>query len=97
MNKTTDQDLIAAKTRDVNAAADLKELKLRILRGEYIRASDVEKKQADEISRVRTKLLAVPSKLARRLSGQAFTAQEVNDVLTEAMNEALNELSRHEL
>ena len=96
MNQTTNADLIAAKVRDVNAAADLKELKLAILHGEYVKASDVEKHNADAVNRVKTKLLALPSKLAPQLSGQVLDKQAVNKILTEAVNEALNELANEE-
>lgn len=93
MNQTTNEDLIAAKCRDTNAAADLKELKLAILRKEYVKASDVEKLNADAISRVKAKLLALPSRLTPQLSGQALTAQAVNGILTAVINEALSELA----
>lgn len=96
MNQTTNADLIAAKVRDVNAAADLKELKLAILHGEYIKASDVEKMHADAVNRVKTKLLALPSKLTPQLSGQDLESKAVNAILTEAVNEALNELAQGE-
>lgn len=100
MNQTTNEDLIAAKIRDTNASAALKERKLAILQGEYIKASDVEKHNADAVNRVKTKLLALPSKLTPQLSGQALEAENVNQILTLAVNEALNELAsaeRHEL
>ena len=93
MNQTTNEDLIAAKVRDTNASAALKERKLAILKGEYIKASEVEKHNADAVNRVKTKLLALPSKLSPRLSGQVLDKQAVNEILTDAVNEALNELA----
>ena len=93
MNVTTNADLIEAKTRLTNIKADQAELKLKVMQGEYISVDEVNKRQAEEVARVRTKLLAIPSKLARRLSGQVFSVQEVSEVLTEAVTEALNELS----
>ena len=93
MNQTTNEDLIAAKVRDTNASAALKERKLAILKGEYLKASDVEKAHADAVNRVKTKLLALPSRLTPQLSGQVLDAKRVNEILTEAVNEALNELA----
>jgi phage terminase Nu1 subunit (DNA packaging protein) len=96
MNVTTNADLIEAKTRLTNIKADQAAIKLKLMQGEYVPLCDVEKRQAEEVTRVRTKLLALPSKLARRLSGKTFSIQEVSDVLTEAVNEALSELSNSE-
>ena len=93
MNVTQDPDLIAAKTRLTSIKADQAEIKLKVMQGEYVSVKEVEARQADEVSRVRTKLLAIPAKLARRLSGQVLSVQEVDAILTEAVNEALNELS----
>lgn len=93
MNKTTNPDLIAAKTRDVNAAADLKELKLAILRKEYVKVSDVEKRQADAFSRVKARLLALPVRATPQLAGQILDQKKVNDILTSYVIEALNELA----
>lgn len=96
MNQTTNEDLIAAKVRDTNASAALKERKLAILKGEYIKASDVEKHNADAVNRVKTKLLALPSRLTPQLAGQTLEAAKVNEILTLAVNEALNELAQPE-
>ena len=93
MNQTTNEDLIAAKVRDTNASAALKERKLAILQGEYIKASEVEKHNADAVNRVKTKLLALPSRLTPQLAGQTLEAAKVNEMLTLAVNEALNELA----
>ena len=93
MNVTQDPDLVAAKTRLTSIKADQAEIKLKVMQGEYVSVKEVEARQAEEVSRVRTKLLAIPAKLARRLSGQVLSVQEVDAILTEAVNEALNELS----
>ncbi|MBQ7154824.1 MAG: hypothetical protein IJR85_04645 [Synergistaceae bacterium] len=93
MNVTQNADLIEAKTRLTNIKADQAALKLKIMQGEFVSIAEVNKQQAEAISRVRTKMLAIPAKLSRKLSGQEFSPQEVNVILTEAVNEALNELA----
>ena len=77
-----------------NAKAEQAEIKLKVMQGEFVPLREVEARQAEEISRVRTKMLALPTKLARRLSGQVYSIQEVSEVLTKAVNEALTELSQ---
>lgn len=93
MNITQNIELIEAKTRLTNAKAEQAEIKLKVMKGEFVPLKDVEAKQAEEVSRVRTKLLAIPAKLARRLSGQVFGVYEVDAILSDAIIEALNELS----
>ena len=83
-NNTQNEGLIAAKTRDTTAAAKLKEMKLAILKKEYVKLEDV--------SRVKAKLLALPARLSPQLAGLTTTA-EVSAVLAGAVNEALSELA----
>ena len=92
-NITQDDGLIEAKIRDTNAAADLKEFKLAILRRDYIAADEVDRTIAEGIARAKSKILAIPAKLTPQLSGRIVEAQEVSKILTQACNEALNELA----
>lgn len=93
MNVTQDPDLIAAKTRLTSIKADQAELKLKIMQGEYVSVKEVEARQADEVSRVRTKLLALPAKLARQMEYLSMSAQSIEQLLMHEITEALNELS----
>lgn len=96
MNVTQNIDLIEAKTRLTNAKAAQAEIKLKLMQGEFVPLKEVQKKQADEISRVRTKLLALPAKLARQMADTRMSASAVNELLTREINEALTELSTTE-
>lgn len=93
MNITQDADLIAAKTRLTNAKAAQAEIKLKVMQGEYVPLKEVEARQADEVSRVRTKMLAIPAKVARKLADQKLSAPEISRIIMEEIAEALSELS----
>ncbi|MBQ7215220.1 MAG: hypothetical protein IJS39_04470 [Synergistaceae bacterium] len=103
-NNTQNEDLIAAKTRDTTAAAKLKEMKLAILKKEYVKLEEVNKRWTDQAGRVKAKLLALPARLSPQLASLGITEpghkinrsgiiDAINSVLTGAVNEALNELA----
>ena len=91
-NNTTNEDLIAAKVRDTTAAAKLKELKLAILKKEYVKLEEVNKRWEEQAARINAKLLGLPARLTAQLSGIS-SKTEINAILTGAVNEALNELA----
>ncbi len=93
MNVTQNEELIEAKTRLTNAQADMKEMQLAVLRKDYVKAVDVGKKWTDQAARVKTKLLAIPTRGAGLLSGREYEASEVETILQGLVNEALQELS----
>lgn len=91
-NNTTNAALIAAKVRDTTAAAELKEMKLAILMKEYVKLEAVNKRWTEQAARIKAKLLGLPARLTAQLSGIS-SKQEINAILTGAVNEALNELA----
>lgn len=91
-NNTQNEDLIAAKTRDTTAAAKLKEMKLSILKKEYVKLEDVNKRWAEQAARIKAKLLALPARLTPQLAGMSDKA-EINQLLTLMMNETLTEIA----
>lgn len=93
MNVTRDQKYIQAKTRLANEQADRLALQNAKTRGELIPREEVNAMWIDDVAKVRTKLLALPQKLALSLSGVAHQPQDVQDILTREIYEALNELS----
>ncbi len=84
-------ELTRTKIRVNNANAEKNELKNAQTKGELIPREVVNAKWAEDVSNVKAKLLAIPSKLAPRLAG--LEAREVSSILTEAIYEALNELA----
>ena len=93
MNQTTNEDLIAAKTRLTNAQADMKELQLSILHGEYVKREEVSHQWNDQAGRVRTKLLALPVRLAGILARKEYLPSEIESLSQGAVNEVLQELA----
>lgn len=88
---TLQEELIRAKIRNVTAQAAKTELKTKITKRDYVKISEVKKKWADNVSKVRAKLLSWPSKLAGQLENvDAVTA---NEILKQAVNAALKELA----
>ena len=91
-NNTTNEDLIAAKVRDTTAAAKLKEMKLAVLKKEYVKLEDVNKRWEEQAARIKAKLLGLPARLTAQLSGIS-SKTEINAILTGAVSETLNELA----
>ena len=85
-------ELTRTKIRVNNANAEKNELKNAQTRGELITMEAVNAKWAEDVSNVKAKLLAIPSKLTPILA-QASNPHEVNKILTDAIYEALNELA----
>lgn len=91
LTEKLERELLRAKIRNVTAQAEKTEFKTSITRGEYIRVSDVKKKWADDVMKVRSKLLGMGAKIAGRLANvDAITA---NEIVNEAVKDALKELA----
>ena len=67
--KSVNSELEIAKTRLANAQAEKYELKNAVLRGEYVKRSDINRAYAEIITNVKNKLLALPAMLAPKLIG----------------------------
>ncbi len=93
MNQTTNSDLVEAKTRLTNAQADMKEMQLAILQAEYVKRKEVSKQWSDQASRVRSKLLSLPVRLAGVLSRKEYMPSEVESIVQANVNEVLQELA----
>ena len=83
------QGLKEAKTRQLSADAELKEIEILEQKGELVPISVVMKIYAENISNVRSHLLALPTKLSPELEGkdriaiQAKLKHEIYDMLKE--------------
>ena len=93
-NQFDSEGLKAAQTRLVTAQAELKEAELAEQRGELHRASAIAKVWTDNVINTRTKLLAIPNKIAPELIGQDL--QTVQQKLKNAIYEALRELADYD-
>jgi len=80
-----------AKRRHAAASAELKELELAERRGEMIRVEDVVPIVADELANVRSRLMAMPGRLAPGLVGR--DAEAIEAAISSEVSAALSELT----
>jgi len=84
-------DLQAERARLAKEQADAKEMENAIERGDLVYIEDVAKQFENQLTKVRTKLLALPTKLAPECHASA-TLLEVQSIIEAGIVESLNEL-----
>ena len=87
-----DLDLAEERARLAKEQADAKEMENAIARGELVKIEDVAKQFEAGLVRARTRLLAIPSKIAPEVHACA-TMKEVQAIIEQNMIEALSELA----
>ena len=83
-----------ARTRKINAEAEIAELELQRIKATMCFTADVVKAWESVLHACRAKLLAVPVKMAPVVSGISDTAT-IKERLEEAIREALDELANY--
>ncbi|CAM4111609.1 hypothetical protein [Mesobacillus thioparans] len=89
LNKTVEEALWTRARRQKA------EIELQIMKGELHRSEDVRRVMNNVLGSFRTRILAIPSKLASRLQAQTDLAI-IKEILKDAMHEALTELSDYD-
>lgn len=84
-----------ARTRKVNAEAEIAELELARVHGTLVVAEDVVKAWEDVLGALKGKLLSIPTKAAPVVSAEQ-EASMCQDILEDLLNEALEELSNYD-
>ena len=84
-----------ARTRKVNAEAEIAELELATVHGTLVVAEDVVKAWEEVLGALKGKLLSIPTKAAPVVSAES-EAGMCQDILEDLMNEALEELSNYD-
>jgi hypothetical protein len=84
-----------ARTRKVNAEAEIAELELAKVRGELVVANDVVQAWDDVLSAMKGKLMSIPTKAAPVVSAES-EAGVCQKIIEDLVNEALEELSNYE-
>lgn len=84
-----------ARTRKVNAEAEIAELELAKLKGVLVVAEDVTSAWEDVLGAFKGKLLSIPSKAAPVVASE-LEAGSCQKVLEDLINEALTELSNYD-
>ena len=84
-----------ARTRKVNAEAEIAELELAKVRGDLVVVDDVVQVWAEVVSALKGKLLSIPTKAAPVVSAEP-DAGICQAILEDLVNEALEELSNYD-
>jgi phage terminase Nu1 subunit (DNA packaging protein) len=87
-----DADLLKERALLTKAQRETAELELAVMRGELHKCDDVMRVWTENVVNCRSRLLAVPTKVAPILA-EIGDAQNIQAILKEAINEALDELT----
>jgi phage terminase Nu1 subunit (DNA packaging protein) len=84
-----------ARTKKMNADAELAQLELLKARGELVAVDDVRNAWVDVLGAMRGKLLAIPTKAAPLISTETDIGL-IQNLIEKQIHEALNELASYE-
>lgn len=84
-----------ARTRKVNAEAEIAEIELKKIHGELVVAEDVVSAWNDVLAALKAKLMSIPVKGAPIVSAESSTSV-CKSVLEDLISEALEELSNYD-
>ena len=84
-----------ARTRKVNAEAEIAELELKKIHNELVNADDVVQAWTDVLASVKSRLLSIPTKAAPVVAAET-NAGMCQKIVEELIQEALEELSRYD-
>ena len=86
-------DLEEEKAKHERLKKQITEIKLQLIKGQVHKSEDVERVMTDMFARFRSKMTALPAKLARRLEGKK--RNEIQEILRKEIDNALIELSAY--
>jgi len=84
-----------ARTRRINAEAELSELDLAKVRNQLVIVEDVVKAWTDTLANLKSKITSIPSKAAPIIASETEIGI-IQEILTDFLNEALEELSSYD-
>ena len=84
-----------ARTRKMNAEAELSELDLAKVRNQLVIVEDVVKAWTDTLANLKSKITSIPSKAAPIIASETEIGI-IQEILTDFLNEALEELSSYD-
>lgn len=90
-DKEEELDLDTEKALHEHTKRQITEIKLQLIKGQVHKAEDVEAVMTDMFEQFRSKMTALPAKLARKLEGKGRT--EIQRILQKEINNALAELA----
>ena len=95
-NTKKHSDLDTEKLRLLKAKADKAEFEFAVSQGEYITLEEVKYLWSGLLLTFRSKMLAMPSKLAARIFANCNDVSAVQELLQSEIDEALLELAKHD-
>lgn len=87
------EDINTERAKHEHVKRQITTLKLQVMRGELYEEDKVRMVMTDMLTKFKQKLLAMPSKLSKKMAGK--TAGQINQILTDEINEVLLELSEY--
>lgn len=85
------EDINTEKAKHEHAKRQITELKLQLMRGQVYEESKIRMVMNDMLTNFRQKMQSIPAKLSTKVEGKG--AGEINQILTDEVNEVLMELS----
>lgn len=92
-NNETGLDLDEEKAQHEHLKRQITEIKLQLIKGQVHKAEDVEAVMTDMFEKFKSKMSALPSKLAKKLEGKSKT--EIQRILKREIDNALVELASY--
>lgn len=92
-DSSTELDLDEEKAQHEHLKRQITEIKLQLIKGQVHKAEDVETVMTDMFAKFKSKLTALPAKLAKKLEGKSRT--EIQKILKAEIDNALVELAAY--
>ena len=86
------ESLTAARTRLAQAKAAQAEAQIKITSGELVRADDVEKRWSHNFALIRSRMMALPSRIAADLNLTRADAVRIDDIVRDTLTETADEI-----
>ena len=86
------ETLTAARTRLAQAKAAQAEAQIKVTSGELVRADDVEKRWSHNFSLIRSRMMALPSRIAADLNLTRADAARIDDMVRDTLTETADDI-----
>lgn len=92
-DEEADLDLDLERAKHEHVKKQISEIKLQLIKGQVHKAEDVQAVMTDMLAKFRSKMTALPAKLAKKLEGK--NRKEIQAILKKEIDNALSELSAY--
>lgn len=87
----SEYDLVAEKAQHEHIKRQITDIKLQLIKGQVHKSEDVERVMSSMFARFKSKMTALPAKLAKKLEGKSRT--QIQSILKKEIDSALTELA----